>query len=112
MLHHAHPDGIVAIGQPAHARLVGAIERAWGRAPFANPPHMAEMLLAAEQHEIGMLPAEIAPTLNRATGLPHAYRELTRADHLRLWRDAVPLMMTQSRYAVLLVSRHGTWIFS
>ncbi len=112
MLHRAHPDGIVAIGQPAHARLVGAIGRAWGRAPFANPPHGAETLLAAEQHEIGMLPAEIAPTLNPATGLPHAYLELTRADHLRLWRDAGPLMMTQSRYAALLVSRHGTWIFS
>jgi len=73
---------------------------------------MAETLLAAEQHELGMLPWEIAPTLNPATGLPHAYLELSRMDHLAMWRDAGPLMLTQSRYAALLVSRHGVWIFS
>lgn len=55
---------------------------------------------------------EIAPTLNPATGLPHAYVELSRMEHLALWRDAGPMMRTQSRYAALLVSRHGVWIFS
>jgi hypothetical protein len=73
---------------------------------------MDETLLAAEQHELGMIPWEIAPTLNSATGLPHAYLELSRTEHLALWRDAGPMMRTQSRYAALLVSRHGTWIFS
>ncbi len=112
MLHRAHPEGTVIIGQAAHARLVGGVARAWGRTPFEMPPHPNETFLAAEQHEIGMLPWEIAPTLNPATGLPHAYLELSRMDHLRLWRDAGPLMATQSRYAALLVSRHGVWIFS
>jgi hypothetical protein len=73
---------------------------------------MDETLLAAEQHELGMLPWEIAPTLNPATGLPHAYLELSRMDHLAMWHDAGSLMLTQSRYAALLVSRHGVWIFS
>lgn len=112
MLHRAHPEGVIIIGQPAHARLVGAVARAWGRSPFWMPPHPGETFLAAEQHEIGMLPWEIAPTLNPATGLPHAYLELSRSDHLALWRNAGPLMLTQSRYAALLVSRHGLWIFS
>ncbi|MDQ6906010.1 MAG: DUF3891 family protein [Chloroflexota bacterium] len=112
MLHRAHPEGMVVIGQPAHARLVGSVGRAWGRPPFGMPPHPDETLLAAEQHEVGMLPWEIAPTFNPATGLPHAYLELSRADHLALWRDAGSLMLTQSRYAALLVSRHGVWIFS
>lgn len=112
MLHRAHTEGTIVIGQPAHARLVGVVARAWGQRPFWMPPHPDEMFLAAEQHEIGMLPWEIAPTLNPATGLPHAYCELSRREHLRLWRDAGPLMLTQSRYAALLVSRHGVWIFS
>jgi hypothetical protein len=112
VLHRAHPEGIVVIGQAAHARLVGTVARAWGRPPFALPPCMDETLLAAEQHELGMLPWEIAPTLNPATGLPHAYVELSRMEHLALWRDAGRLMLTQSRYAALLVSRHGVWIFS
>ncbi|MGI8854467.1 MAG: DUF3891 family protein [Thermomicrobiales bacterium] len=112
MLHRAHPEGIIVVGQAAHARLVGVVARAWGRPPFALPPCMDETLLAAEQHELGMLPWEIAPTLNPATGWPHAYIELSRTEHLALWRDAGPLMRTQSRYAALLVSRHGVWIFS
>ncbi len=112
MLHRAHPEGIVVVGQAAHARLVGVVARAWGRPPFALPPCMDETLLAAEQHEMGMMPWEIAPTLNPTTGWPHAYLELSRTEHLALWRDAGPLMRTQSRYAALLVSRHGVWIFS
>jgi len=112
MLHRAHREGTIVIGQPAHARMVGVVARAWGRAPFWVPPHPAETFLAAEQHEVGMLPWEIAPALNPATGLPHAYLELSRSDHLALWHDAGPLMLTQSRYAALLVSRHGVWIFS
>jgi hypothetical protein len=76
------------------------------------PQHPDEMFLAAEQHEIGMLPWEIAPTLNPITGLPYAYLELGQMEHLALWRDAGPLMLTQSRYAALLVSQHGVWIFS
>ena len=112
MLHRAHREGTIVIGQAAHARLVGVVARAWGRPPFWVPPCIEETFLAAELHEIGMLPWEIAPTLNPATGLPHAYLELSRMEHLRLWRDAGPLMLTQSRYAALLVSRHGVWIFS
>ncbi|MDQ6601813.1 MAG: DUF3891 family protein, partial [Chloroflexota bacterium] len=64
MLHRAHPEGMVVIGQPAHARLVGGEARAWGRAPFLLPPCMDETLLAAEQHELGMMPWEIALALN------------------------------------------------
>lgn len=84
----------------------------YGRAPFVIPPCPDETLLAAEQHEIGMAMWEIAPTFNPATGLPHAYLQLSRTDHLALWHDAGPLMMTQSRYAAMLVSRHGVWIFA
>ncbi len=112
MLHRTHPEGTIVIGQPAHARLVGIVARAWGKPPFVMPPCPEETFLAAEQHELGMLPWEIAPTLNPLTGLPYAYLELTRRDHLTLWHDAGPLMMTQSRYAAVLVSRHGVWIFS
>ena len=102
MLHRKHAEGTVVIAQPAHGVLVGTVARAWGREPFAVPPCMPESLLAAEQHEIGMATWELAPTFNPATGLPHAYTELTLQDHLRLWPDAAPLMWTQSRYAALL----------
>lgn len=102
----------MVIAQPAHGLLVGAVARAWAAAPFALPPRLPEAIVAAEQHEIGMAAWELAPTFNAATGLPHAYLELTQAEHLALWRDAAPLMRAQSRYAALLVSRHGAWIFA
>ena len=111
MLHRAHPEGMVVIAQPAHGRLVGAVARAWG-VPFWVPPCLEETALAAEQHELGMQAWELAPTFNPATGLPHAYLELSRREHLALWHDAGPLMRAQSRYAALLVSRHGVWIFT
>ena len=111
MLHRAHPDGIVAIAQPAHGRIVGMIARAWGGGGFAVPPHWDEVCVAADTHELGMAAWETAPTLNTATGLPHAYYELPRSVHLAQWQEAGPLALMQGRYIALMVSRHGTWIF-
>ncbi len=54
MLHRTHWEGIVAIPQPAHGRVVGMVARAWGGGGFALPPRWDEMCLAAETHEIGM----------------------------------------------------------
>ncbi len=113
MLHRTEAGGgVVVVGQPAHARFTGIIGRAWGNAPFWVPPCPHETTLAADAHEIGMVEWERVPTWNAATGLPHAYTELTQADHLALWRDVGSLLAPQNRYVALLASRHGTWIFS
>lgn len=111
MLHRLHRQGIVAIAQPAHGRMAGVVGRAWGGGGFAVPPHWDEVCVAADTHEIGMAAWETAPTLNVTTGLPYAYYELPRRDHLALWRDAGPLALAQGRYIALMVSRHGAWIF-
>lgn len=101
-------DAVVCIGQPAHAWVAGQLARAWARDPVE--PH-EEVCLAAEQHDLGMADWDAAPELNRNTGRPYSFMELPLATHLRLWGAAPGRMLTQSRYAALLVSMHGTALY-
>jgi hypothetical protein len=104
-------DALIAVGQPAHAWVSGQLARAWGNARFgALEPH-DEVCLAAEQHDAGMAAWERRPTLNPETGLPRSFMELTLDEHLEIWWSAAPLVTTQSPYAALLVSMHGTALY-
>ena len=58
MLFRTEPSGVLAISQPTHAWISGQILRAWDEA-LSEP-----LLLAAEQHDIGWLDWETAPTFN------------------------------------------------
>jgi hypothetical protein len=107
------PDGdaVLAIGQPAHAWLSGQLARAWGNARFGAAEPWEEVCLAAEQHDAGMAEWERSPTLNPETGLPRSFMELALDEHLEIWWRAAPLVLSQSRYAALLVSMHGTALY-
>jgi Protein of unknown function (DUF3891) len=107
------PDGdaVVAIGQPAHAWLSGQLARAWGNERFGAVEPREEVCLAAEQHDLGMAAWEQRPTLNPDTGLPRSFMELELDEHLEIWWSAAPLVVSQSRYAALLVSLHGTALY-
>jgi hypothetical protein len=108
------PEGdgaVVAIGQASHAWLSGQLARAWGNERFPAPAPREEVCLGAEQHDVGMAEWDLAPALNPATGLPTQFFEVERRTHLRLWAAAPRLMLTQSRYAALLVSLHGTGLY-
>ena len=101
------PDGddTIAIGQPAHAWLSGQLARAW------SPTQREEVILAAEQHDIGMAAWDAEPKLNPETGLPRSFMQLELDDHLECWSRAARLVLPQSRYAALLVSMHGTALY-
>src|SRR5215210_250512 len=108
------PDGdgaVVAIGQASHAWLSGQLARAWGNERFPAPAPREEVCLGAEQHDVGMALWDLAPERNPATGLPNQFFEMDRRTHLRLWTAAPGRMLTQSRYAALLVSLHGTGLY-
>jgi Protein of unknown function (DUF3891) len=104
-------DGVIAIGQPAHAWLSGQLARAWGNSRFGAVEPWEEVCLAAEQHDIGMAEWERRPSLNPRTGLPRSFMELELDEHLEIWWRAAPLVISQSRYAALLVSLHGTALY-
>ena len=104
-------DGVIAIGQPAHAWLSGQLARAWGNERFGAVEPWEEVCLAAEQHDVGMAEWERRPTFNPRTGLPRSFMELELDEHLEIWWRAAPLVLPQSRYAAVLVSMHGTALY-
>jgi Protein of unknown function (DUF3891) len=111
MLLRADGDDAIAIGQPAHAWLSGQLARHWGNDRFGAVEPWEEVCLAAEQHDAGMAAWERRPTLNPDTGRPRSFMELGLQEHLEIWWSAAPLVATQSRYAALLVSMHGSALY-
>ena len=107
------PDGeaVIAIGQPAHAWVSGQLARAWGNERFGEVEPREEVLLAAEQHDVGMAAWDAAPELNPSSGLPYGFTEMPLATHLALWERAPGLALAQSPYAALLLSMHGTALY-
>ena len=104
-------DGVLVVGQASHAWLSGQLARAWGNDEFEQPSPREEVCLAAEQHDVGMSEWDLAPRRQPATGLPQSFMEMTLSDHLRLWSAAPAKLLTQSRYAALLVSMHGSALY-
>jgi hypothetical protein len=107
MLFREQPSGALAISQLAHAWLSGRLLRAWNE-PFAEP-----LLLAAEQHDIGWLDWETAPSFNPQTGRPHLFREVGASIHAPMWTSGVNRALhAWGMHVALLVSRHGGIIYS
>ena len=112
MLHREEAAGLVVITQPAHAWVAGQLARAWGNERFGAVTPREEVCLGAEQHDIGWTAWEAAPTLNPQTGRPHSFLQLPLASHLAIWSAAASLALAQGRYAALLVSLHGTYLYA
>ena len=107
MLVREEPGGAaLCVGQASHAWLSGQLARAWSPAPAE------EVCLAAEQHDVGMTRWDLTPALDEATGRPVGFMEMALADHLALWSAAPTRLLTQSRHAALLVSLHGTRLYT
>jgi hypothetical protein len=106
MLFRTEPSGVLAISQPTHAWISGQILRAWDET-FGKP-----LLLAAEQHDIGWLDWETAPTFNPQTGRPHLFREIGAAVHSPMWLQGVERALgAWGSHVALLVSLHGGVIY-
>jgi hypothetical protein len=102
----------VAVPQPAHAWISGQLARAWGNQRFGAVEPREAVCLAAEQHDIGWLPWEAAPTRDPATGLPWSFTALPRTVHAPLWAEGVDRAEASlGRYVALLVSLHGMGIY-
>jgi hypothetical protein len=107
MLVRADGDSALCVGQASHAWISGQMARAWAE-PFE--PY-EEVCLAAEQHDVGMAEWDLAPTLNRETGLPHSFTEMPFAVHSGLWLEAPKKLVSTSAQAAALVSLHGTRLY-
>ena len=107
MLFREQPSGTLAISQLTHAWLSGQILRAWD-ASFGEP-----LLLAAEQHDIGWMDWEIAPTFDTQTGRPHLFRNVGASVHAPMWSLGVRRAQEAwGAHVALLISRHGGLIYN
>src|SRR4051794_14627487 len=88
--------------------MAGQLARAWGNARFPRPEPFEEVCLGATQHDVGMATYDLEPDLDPATGLPRPYYMMDRFTHLRLWTEAPVKLLTQSTWAALMTSMHGT----
>ena len=100
-------DGALAIGQLSHAWLSGQLARAWGNERFGGVEPREEIVLGAEQHDVGWALFDLEPRFNPDTGLPRSFLEVTVDDHLAIWRGAPDRLCSQSLHAALVVSLHG-----
>ena len=103
--------GVLAIGQASHAWVSGQLARAWGNERFPAPEPSEEVCLAADQHDTGLAGWDVDPELDRATGLPYSFLEMSIGSHLWAWSAAPSRVLVQSRYAALLVSMHGQRLY-
>ena len=106
-----HPDGKVAVAQPAHAWISGQLAQAWGSERFGAVEPSWEVCLAAEQHDIAWLEWERGPTIDPETGYPYTFTALDMPTKLAMWATGPDALLAQSRYAALLVSLHGSHLY-
>ena len=111
LLRSSSPEEVICITQPHHAWISGQLARVWGNEQFGEVSPHQEVCLAAEQHDIGWLNWEQAPTLNPQTGYPHSFSELATINHVKTWSNASNLALPLGRYVALLVSLHGTRLY-
>jgi hypothetical protein len=100
--------GALAIGQLSHSWLAGQIARVWGNERFGGVEPHEDVVLGAQQHDIGWALFDLEPRFNPDTGLPRSFLELSVEDHLEIWRGAPDRLLTQSLHAALVVSMHGS----
>lgn len=98
---------VLAISQPAHAWVSGQLLRAWAD-PLEEP-----LLLAAEQHDLGWLDWETAPSFDSQTGRPHLFHAVGAAVHAPMWAKGVERALSAwGTRVALLISRHGGLIYT
>ncbi|WP_372622938.1 DUF3891 family protein [Falsiroseomonas sp.] len=114
MLFRDLPDGSwLAVSQPMHALVSGQMLRAWGAAGFAKAHPFEEVATAAAQHDVAWMGWETAPTLDPTTGRPHSFRQVGARVHAPMWAEGVTRAVASwGPWVGLLVSRHGTRIYS
>jgi hypothetical protein len=96
----------LAISQPAHSWVSGQLALSWGNEVFSGFQAFEQICYAAEQHDVGFLQWETAPTLNQATGLPHTLDDLPEQVHFEIWRTGIFQLRAVCPYASLVVSLH------
>ena len=106
MMYRQEEGRTLAISQPAHAWISGQLMRRL--AVRASPM----LWLAGEQHDIGWLDWERAPSFDAVAGRPPTFREVGAKTHAPMWTLGVERALAAwGPHVALLISRHGGRIY-
>lgn len=103
MLLREEGDAVLCIGQASHAWLSGQLARAW-----VGLERREAVCLAADQHDVAWIDWDLRPSRNPESGRPYGFVEIPYAERIALWEHAPERLLSQSAYAALLVSLHGS----
>ncbi len=106
MMYRTEAERTLAISQPAHAWISGQLLRR------IAAPVSETLRLAGEQHDLGWLDWETAPSFDTTTGRPPSFREVGAAIHAPMWTAGVERALSAwGPQVALLISRHGGRIY-
>jgi hypothetical protein len=103
-------NGWLLIAQGAHAWMAGELAACWGNEAFAVPEPYDAVVLATRLHDIGWAAGDAAPPLDDA-GQPVDFLNISLAETIPIWRQAVKQIALLNPYSALLVSMHATTIY-
>ena len=112
MIHRKLDNSTLVITQTEHAWISAQFAQVWGNERFGDVTPRPDVQLGTALHDIGWIDWENNPLFNPETGLPYTFLELERGDHLKIWSTASKLALPFGRYAALLVSMHGTRLYT
>lgn len=112
MIIRADDRGLMLIRQTEHARLCGEMARSWGNEHFEPVEPLERVAWAAAEHDNGWAEWEEAPRLNPETRRPCTYTDIPIDQHQEIYRRGIGRAIAHDRYAGLLVSLHGSLLYS
>ena len=99
--------------QPDHGELAGQLAAQWGGDAVGTPANHASLQVAARRHDDGWAVWEREPTINGdGSAKPTAFLEVDVPAHLAFYRACIAAVAEQDAYAGLLVSMHGSGIYT
>jgi hypothetical protein len=105
MIRRDHEGGWLIIAQIDHARLAGALARAWGNAGMPSVPALPRLSWGIEHHDDGWAIWDASPRINPASGRPRDFREMRMRDSTAIWSRSIEVC-SAAPLAGISVSRH------
>jgi hypothetical protein len=100
------------VRQPDHADLSGQLAAAWGGDGFAPPRARDSVALAATRHDDGWAVFDRRPAWDPDNERPRNFLDVAIPVHLAFYRACIAAVSDEDAYAGLLVSMHGSGIYT
>jgi Protein of unknown function (DUF3891) len=100
------------VRQPDHADLSGQFAAAWGGDGFAAPQHVGPLTLAATRHDDGWAVFDRRPAWDPDNDRPRNFLDVPIPVHLAFYRACIAAVSDEDGYAGLMVSMHGSGIYT